>query len=255
MGALAGQVAIVTGAGTGIGRAIALAFAREGAVMTLVGRRREPLAQVAAEIAAFGGVADVAPADLTRAEQVDALARDVIERWGRVDILVNNAGTNVPRRALAELDPEDFRLVVDANLVAPFLLTRAVLPSMRAAGRGTIIAISSMAGVRASLLSGPAYSAAKAGLNSFVESINLAERRYGIRACAICPGEVDTPILEQRPVVPPPEARATMLQPEDVAAVALLAATLPDRAAVELIVLRPTQLRDVTTELRAPERR
>jgi NAD(P)-dependent dehydrogenase (short-subunit alcohol dehydrogenase family) len=255
MASLAGQAAIITGAGTGIGRAIALTFAREGAAVTLVGRRRELLAQVAAEIATAGGLADIAPADVTRAEQVVTPARSAIERWGRVDILVNSAGANVPRRALAELAAEDLRLVVEANLVAPFLMTQAVLPSMRAARRGTIIAISSMAGVRASLLSGPAYSAAKAGLNSFVDSINLAERRYGIRACAICPGEVDTPLLEQRPIVPPPEARATMLQPDDVAAAALLVATLPDRATVELIVLRPTLLRDTTAEVRAPERR
>jgi NADP-dependent 3-hydroxy acid dehydrogenase YdfG len=128
-----------------------------------------------------------------------------------------------------------------------------VLPSMRERHTGTIINVSSMAGKRASLLSGVAYSAAKAALNSFTDSINLAERPNGIRACVICPGEVATPIMKLRPYPPSDEAMATMLQPEDVAAAVLLVASLPQRAAIEEILIRPTVLRDVGEDRRRAE--
>jgi NAD(P)-dependent dehydrogenase (short-subunit alcohol dehydrogenase family) len=253
MGSLSGRVALVTGAGTGIGRAVAELFAREGARVALNGRRQEPLEEVAAAIRSAGGDALVAPADLTDPEAVERLTHDVLERWGQIDVLVNNAGLNVPRRALAELSVEDWRAVIDADLTAPFLLCRAVLPSMRERGQGTIINVSSMAAKRSSLLSGPAYGAAKAGLNSFSESLNVAERANGIRSCTVCPGEVATPIMKLRPYPPSDEAMATMLQPEDVAEAALLVAALPQRAAIDEILIRPTVLRDVTEDRRRAE--
>src|SRR5262249_57164060 len=144
-----------------------------------------------------------------------------------VEVLVTNGGLNLPHGALADFSVEDWQAVVAADLTAPFLLTRALLPAMRARRRGTVINVSSMAGKRASILSGPAYSAAKSALNSLTESINLAERANGICACAVCPGEVATPILKLRPYPPSDEAMATMLQPEDVAAAVLLIAALP----------------------------
>ena len=252
MGSLDGQVALVTGAGTGIGRAVADAFAREGARVALNGRRREPLEETAAALDA-GTETLIVPADLTNREAVERLVQDVLERWGQIDVLVNNAGLNVPRRDLGELTVEDWEAVIDTDLTAPFLLCRAVLPVMRERRRGTIINVSSMAGKRASLLSGPAYSAAKAALNSFTESINLAERRHGIRACAVCPGEVATPIMKLRPYPPSDEAMATMLQPEDVAAAVLLVAALPQRATIDELLIRPTLLRDVTEDRRRAE--
>ena len=252
MGSLDGQVALVTGAGTGIGRAVADAFAREGARVALNGRRREPLEETAAALDE-GAETLIAPADLTDREAVERLVGDVLERWGQIDVLVNNAGLNVPRRDLGELSVEDWEAVIDTDLTAPFLLCRAVLPVMRERRRGTIINVSSMAGKRASLLSGPAYSAAKAALNSFTESINLAERRHGIRACAVCPGEVATPIMKLRPYPPSDEAMATMLQPEDVAAAVLLVAALPQRATIDELLIRPTLLRDVTEDRRRAE--
>jgi NAD(P)-dependent dehydrogenase (short-subunit alcohol dehydrogenase family) len=250
MGSLDGQVALVTGAGTGIGRAVAETFAAEGARVALNGRRRQPLEETADAIAAAGGESTVEAGDLTDPVAVERVVRAVLERWGQIDVLVNNAGLNVPHRELAELSVEDWRAVIDADLTAPFLLCRAVLPSMRERRRGTIVNVSSMAGKRSSLLSGPAYSAAKAGLNSFTDSLNLAERANGIRACAVCPGEVATPIMKLRPYPPSDEAMATMLQPEDVAAAVLLVAALPQRAAIDEILIRPTVLRDVTEDRR-----
>jgi NAD(P)-dependent dehydrogenase (short-subunit alcohol dehydrogenase family) len=245
-----GQVVLVTGAGTGIGRAIAELFAREGARVALNGRRREPLEETAAAVRAAGGEPLVAAGDLTDAAAVEQVVRTVLDAWGRIDVLVNNAGLNVPERDLADLSVEDWRAVIEADLTAPFLLCHAVLPAMRAQRRGTVINISSMAGKRPSILSGPAYGAAKAGLNSFTESINLADRANGIRACTICPGEVATPIMKLRPYPPSDEAMATMLQPEDVAAAALLVASLPQRALIEEILIRPTVLRDVSEDRR-----
>ena len=244
---LAGMVAIVTGAGSGIGRATACALAAEGARVALVGRRAPHLEAVRA---AIGSEALTFPADVSDEAQVSSLVAGVEDAWGRIDIVVNSAGVNVPARALEQVSGANWRQILDINLTGPFLLTRAVLPAMRRQRAGTIVNVSSMAALTVSHLSGPAYSASKAALNSFTESINLAERHNGIRACAICPGEVATAILEQRPHPPSLAARATMLQPEDLAQTILLVATLPPRATIELVLIRPTTLRDFGDDAR-----
>jgi NADP-dependent 3-hydroxy acid dehydrogenase YdfG len=243
-------VAIVTGAGSGIGRTTALALGREGARVVLAGRRGEALEEVAAELGAEGAEALARPADVSRDEDAAALVAAAEAAWGRLDIVVNNAGMNVPVRDLGQVTAEGWRKVFDVNVHGTFLVTAAALPVMRRQGRGTIVNVSSIAGVTASMLAGPAYSAAKTAVISFTQSINLAERARGIRACAICPGEVSTPIMDLRPNPPSAEARATMLQPEDVADTILLVATLPQRAAIELVTMRPTVLRDVTLDRR-----
>jgi NADP-dependent 3-hydroxy acid dehydrogenase YdfG len=155
----------------------------------------------------------------------------------------------IPRRDLASLSVADWNRVLQINLTGTYLTTNAFLPAMRSRRTGTVVNISSMAGYRPSALTGPAYNAAKAGVNSLTESVNMAERRNGIRACVICPGEVATPILEQRPVPPSAEARATMLQPEDIADTVVFVATLPQRANVELLTIYPTEQRDWDAEL------
>ncbi|MDQ6650300.1 MAG: SDR family oxidoreductase [Actinomycetota bacterium] len=244
MARLDGQVAVVTGAGSGIGEATALAFGQAGARVALVGRRVEPLTSVAARIEAD---TMVYAGDVTDAAAMDGLVDAVTARWGRLDVLVNNAGMNVPVRALADVSRADWQAVVDVNLGGTFLLTQAVLPIMRRQRSGTIVNVSSIAGRTPFLLSGPAYSAAKAAVNSFTESVNLVEREYGIRACAICPGEVHTPIMANRPTPPSAEALATMLQPADLAETILLVAGLPQRAAIELVQIMPTIRRDTSS--------
>ncbi len=246
---LDGQVAVVTGGGTGIGAATAQAFARAGCRVALVGRRPEPLAEVADAVTGEGGECLVLPADVADPAAAGRVAEQVLERWDRVDVLVNNAGLNVPRREMGVVSPQDWATVLEVNLTGTFLMTSAVLPAMRAQRSGTVVNVSSYAGYRPMLLTGPAYSAAKAGVNAFTESVNQAERRHGIRACAVCPGEVATPILDRRPTPPSAEARAAMLQPEDLAQTLLLVAALPQRAAVELVVLAPTVQRDWSAEL------
>jgi NADP-dependent 3-hydroxy acid dehydrogenase YdfG len=247
---LDGQVAVVTGGGSGIGQATAVALAREGARVVVVGRRAEQLDALVDELTAEGRTALAVPGDVTDPDTAQRLVAEVRARWGRVDVLVNSAGINVPHRDLARLSVADWDAVLRVNLTGTFLVTHAVLPLMREQRSGTVVNVSSIAGYRAMALTGPAYNAAKAGVNAFTESINLADRRHGIRACAVCPGEVATPILELRPQPPSAEARASMLQPEDLAATILFVATLPQRATVELVTINPTEQRDWTAELR-----
>lgn len=247
---LAGKVAVVTGGGSGIGEATAVALAGEGASVAIVGRRAGPLEDLARQLRDEGRTAHALAADVADPQAVERVVGDVRERWGRVDVLVNSAGINVPRRDLASVSLADWDAVLRINLTGTFLMTNAVLPVMREQRSGTVVNVSSIAGYRPMALTGPAYNAAKAGVNAFTESVNLAERRHGIRACAVCPGEVATPILDKRPEPPSPEARATMLQPEDLAATVLFVATLPQRANVELLTIYPTEQRDWTAELR-----
>ena len=249
MGQLDGQVAIVTGGGTGIGRSTAVALARQGARVAVVGRRPEPLEETVRQVKGHVPECLGVPVDVADAGAVQQVVQQVVDRWGRIDVLVNNAGLNVPRRSMASVSTDDWGTIVQVNLTGTFLVTRATLPVMRQQGSGTVVNVSSMSGYRASALTGPAYNAAKAGVNSFTESLNLTERRHGIRACVICPGEVATPILEKRPQPPSMEARATMLQPEDLAQTILFVATLPQRATIELLTIYPTVKRDWTDEV------
>jgi len=244
MGALSGKVAIVTGAGSGIGRAAAVALAQAGADVTLIARSAGALNEVAAEVAATGRRALTRPLSVNDWPAVEAAVQATVEAFGRCDILVNNAGTNTPKRRLLDTSPEDWRMVIDVNLTGAYLCTRAVLPVMQQQGEGTIINIASVAAKSASLLGGAHYSASKAAVLSLTQSINLEQRARNIRATAISPGETATPILDRRAVPPTAEERARMLQPEDVAATIVFVASLPQRACIEDLVIRPTFLRD-----------
>ena len=236
---LEGQVALVTGASSGIGRAAALAFARAGVRVALVSRRATELEQLAGEVASAGGAACVAPADVSQPDRVRSAVATTLDRFGRIDVLVNNAGINTQRRHFADMAQEDWDRVIAVDLDACFCCIQAVLPTMRRQGSGTIVNVSSNAGRHASVLSGVAYSAAKAGVIALSQSINLEEWQHGIRACALEPGEVDTPIVFTRPNPPTDEHRATMLLPEDVAAAILFVCSLPPRASVEELLIRP----------------
>ena len=237
---LEGKTAWVTGAGSGIGRAIAISFAAEGAKVALTGRRVEPLEETAKMI---GGGAVIVPADLTDEKQVAAALAKVESSIGGPDILVNNAGVNLPKRYLHQLTPDAIRSLVDGNLTAPFFTSVAVLPGMRKRGGGHIIQIASMAGKNISFLSGPGYTAAKHGFVALSQSINQENGIHNIRSCCICPGEVATDILKNRPEPVPQEDIERLLQPEDLAAMALFVATMPARANITEMLVTPTDMR------------
>jgi NADP-dependent 3-hydroxy acid dehydrogenase YdfG len=240
MGALTGRVAWITGAGTGIGRATAVALARAGASVALTGRTVATLEETAALVRAEGGVALVAPADVTDAAAVSAAHADVVAGLGDPHILVNNAGWNEARRHWKQLTPETVQRLVAGNLMAPFLVTLAVLPAMRALGEGVLIHIASLSATMIYPVSGPVYTAAKYGVRAMSATLNAEEGIHGIRSICINPGEVVTPLLDKRPVKATAEALAKMAQPEDIAAAALFCATLPPRTCVTELTITPT---------------
>lgn len=248
MGNLQGKSVIVTGASTGMGRAIAIALAEEGARLAIVARNEERLNETAEAVRQKGAEVLVFPADVGNYEKVRSIVQQVVEHYGKIDVLVNNAGTNTKHRNLADISVADWNLVINTNLTGPFLFTREALPYMRTAKNGLIINVSSGAGLRAGAPGGVAYSASKRGLHSLTESTNLEERRHGIRACVVVPGEVDTPNLDLRPLPPSAEARARMLKAEDIANAVVYVANQPDYVAVEMVVVSPTELRNYNAD-------
>jgi NAD(P)-dependent dehydrogenase (short-subunit alcohol dehydrogenase family) len=237
---LAGKNVLVTGGGSGIGRGIAECFAREGARVVIVGRTAEKLEAVRRDAGEAGERILPRVADASSRSSVDEAVAWANQQLGSIDILVNSAGTNVAKRTMEEVSPEDFELIVDTNLNGPFYFIHAVLPQMRERRDGIIINISSVAGVRAFEIAGGGYTASKFGLSGLSLQIGMEEGKNGIRCCMICPGEVNTPILERRPVIPAQELRAKMLQPEDLAQAALLVATLHPRATIPELIITPT---------------
>jgi NADP-dependent 3-hydroxy acid dehydrogenase YdfG len=229
MGALDAKVAIITGAGTGIGREAAKMFAAEGAKVVVVGRRVGPLESVVEEIKAAGGEAVARPTDLENGDAAASVAQFAIDTFGKVDILVNNAGHASKVRSIRWVGSEEWESVFKINIDAVYRLTQACLPDMLSRGEGTVITTSSLAALNPGIVGGAPYSAAKAASYNLMRGINSELRAQGIRATAIIPGEVDTPILEGRPKPPNADARATMMQPEDVASAILLCATMPHR--------------------------
>jgi NAD(P)-dependent dehydrogenase (short-subunit alcohol dehydrogenase family) len=231
------NTAVVTGAGSGVGKAVALRFAAEGWQVALVGRRLEPLAETTAIANSKDGRLAVFPCDVSAPDAVAALGTAVLARFGAVDVLVNAAGINVTRRSFEALSLDDWHAVLATNLHGAYYCVRAFLPGMRARRTGTIININSDVGKVARDLAGPAYVSSKFGLMGLTQQINAEERGHGVRACSICPKDINTPLLDKRPQPPSAEARGRMLQPEDLADCVWLVATLPSRAVVDEISL------------------
>jgi NAD(P)-dependent dehydrogenase (short-subunit alcohol dehydrogenase family) len=237
---LKGKVAWVTGAGSGIGEAAALALAAEGAFVALTGRRREPLQSVADRIAAVGGKALVAPGDLGALDTASRIAAVIAKECGRLDILVSNAGMNILERNWAKLTPESIKTMLDANLNSAFYCSSAALAIMRPQKGGLLIHTASWAGRFAGIVPGPAYVAAKHGVVAMSHTINMEEFQHGIRSTVLCPAEVATPILDLRPTPVPPEERARMIQPEHMADLILYVAKLPATLCMNEVVISPT---------------
>jgi len=228
---------LVVGASSGIGRATAVLFAREGARVMAAARREDRLAALKKEVPSI----ETAIADAAKVEDMERLARETESRLGPIDILVYNTGTNIKDRSLANLTPPRWDMMLQVNLNGAFYITQAVLPRMRDRQAGHIIYVASISGIVPDV-SGAAYQAAKRGIIGLAHAIRVEEREKGIRTCAVCPGLVDTEILENRPVKPPAEMLAKALQPEDVAESILMVAKLPARVSVPEIQVMPTRI-------------
>lgn len=237
---LAGSTAWITGAGSGIGEAAAIALARAGARVALSGRREAPLAAVGERIRAAGGEAHVVAMDHGDPAQVEKARDAVLAALGRLDILVSNAGTNIVERHWDKLDAAKIRYMIDANLTGNFYVAMACLPQMRAQGGGIMIHTASWAGRYISYVSGPAYTAAKHGVVAMSATINMQEGRHNIRSTCICPGEVATPILTNRPQKLTQAELDRLLQADDIAEAILYVAAQPPRVCVNEILISPT---------------
>ncbi len=240
MSKLKGKVAWITGAGSGIGLGAAQALAAAGATVVMSGRRAEVLRREAEAICAAGGRAEVEVLDVSDAAAVKQVADAVLARHQRVDILLNSAGLNNPARSWQNQSVEGWREVVGINLDGSFYTIHAVLPSMRERRDGLIINVSSWAGVFHPKLTGAAYNGSKHAVTAMTETINMEEGINGIRACAICPAEVATPILDRRPVPPSADARARMLQPDDLGQAIRFVAEMPPHACINQLIISPT---------------
>ena len=233
-GALQGQVAIVTGAGRGIGHAIATAMAREGATVVLAARTRQQLAATAAAIRESGGTALAIPTDVTQDAAVEAMVEQAIAELGRVDALVTAAGA-ASFGPVVSSKPADWDAILAVNLRAVMVCCHAVLPVMIRQRRGTIINVASVAAQRA-IPGAAVYTATKAGVVGFSRVLAEELRAEGVRVGVLVPGAVDTPLWDTIPNSPD---RSRMLRPEDVARAAVLMASLPPGAALEELTLLP----------------
>ena len=245
---LKGKVAWITGGGSGIGLAAGLELARAGAHVVLSGRSAETLKKAQKEVKGETAILDVSDR-----KAVAAAAQKILKQHGRIDILVNSAGINLPQRNFRNVSLEGWDEIVAINLSGTFYPCHAVLPAMRAKKQGLIINIASWFGRFPNELGGPGYNATKRAVIALTETINIEEAANGVRATTILPGEVATPILEKRPVPPPPEERARMLQPEDLGKTILYIASLPARACVNEVIVSPTWNRFYLGGLEAPK--
>jgi NADP-dependent 3-hydroxy acid dehydrogenase YdfG len=242
---LKGKVAWITGGGSGIGLAAAQELKNAGASVVISGRSEKTLQHAGLEAIAL---------DVGEQKAVAKAAQQILRKHGRIDILVNSAGINLPKRSLKDVSVEGWDEIVAINLSGTFYPCHAVLPAMRERKDGVIINVSSWFGRYANALGGPGYNATKRAVIALTETINIEEAASGIRATAILPGEVATPILEKRPVPPPQAERARMLQAEDLGRAVLFVATLPPRACVNELVISPTWNRFILGGLEAPKR-
>jgi len=247
-----GKIAWITGGGSGIGLAGGIELARAGAHVIISGRSAETLKKAEKQIKAAGS-GEAISLDVSDQREVSRAAGAILKRLGRIDILVNSAGINNPKRNFRNVSVEAWDQIVAINLSGMFYCCHAVLPGMRERKEGLIINVSSWAGRYASTLTGPGYNATKHAVVALTESINMEECANGIRATSILPGEVATPILEKRPVPPPPEERARMLQAQDLGKTILFIATLPARACVNEIIVSPTWNRFYLGGLESPK--
>lgn len=235
--------ALIIGASGGIGRAIACTFAQMGFALALVARDREKLERVRAEFGDCARDTILISCDVTERAQVQRMVEKVLGDMTSIDTLIYAAGLNVRQRSLRSLDPADWDQIISANLTGAFNVLHFVLPSMRTRGSGLIVQISSLSGMRANVVSGAAYSAAKFAQSALGICIGREERGRGIRSTVIYAGEVNTDFLGVRAARPgggEDDRCARILQPNDIAAAVRFLVELPAAAHVPELVIKPT---------------
>jgi len=236
---LRGQVAVVTGAASGMGLACALALARRNATLHLLDRDAENLESALLRTGETGS-AEALTCDIAEKKQITAVLRSIEAKHGKIDLLVNCAGINRPDRHFDSMSDDAWDAIISVNLSGMYYCCQAVLGGMRRRGSGTIINLSSWAGRHAVYLTGPAYNASKRAVLALTESINIEEGLHGIRATAIVPEAVNTPLIAKRPTPPTAEECARMLQPEDIAKAVVFIASMPPRVCINEFVISPT---------------
>ena len=235
----ADRVVWVTGAGSGIGRAAAVAAASTGGRVALSGRREDALAETARLVTEAGGQPLTLPLDARDQGAVRRAHSQIVASWSEVSDLVLAAGVNTRQRYWRTQSMSEFEGILATNLTAVVSLIDLVLPGMRSRGGGQVVVVSSYSAWRFSPHAGVAYTASKTALAAICESLNAQEAASGIRACHLCPGDVDTELLEQRPQVPDAEARQRMLSPKDVATAVLFVLDSPPHVRIDELVISP----------------
>jgi len=231
----------ITGAGSGVGRAVAVSAAAAGARVVLTGRRVPALAETASLVRGAGGEALELACDTTQAGPLEEAYLALRSQWGAPTDLVLSAGLNAPRRSWRDQSMREFRAIVDTNLTASAAVVDLALPDLRAAGGGVVVFVSSVSGWQFFTGAGVAYSASKTALGSLSAHLNAQENRHGVRACAVCPGDIDSDFLSLRPVVPDDRDRAQMLSPADVARTVQFVLDSPPHVCINELVVTPTK--------------
>jgi NADP-dependent 3-hydroxy acid dehydrogenase YdfG len=233
------KTAVITGAGSGVGQAIALKLAQQHWRVAIVGRRAQALQDTIRLAASLAPQITAHVCDVGDAAAVTAMGKQVLAAFGEVTLLVNAAGTNTPRRSFELLSSDDYHAMIATNMHGAYYCSQAFLPQMRSRKRGTIVNIVSEAGKQASPKAGPGYVMSKFGMAGLTQSINAEERANGIRACGIFAGDIDTPLLDQRPQIPDAAARKQMMRAEDVADCAVFCINAPSHVIIEEMLVRP----------------
>ncbi len=234
------KVLWVTGGGSGMGRASAIAAAADGWRVAVTGRRESAVRETAEQIRSAGGAALELPADVRDAASLRAAHDRIVAEWGPVTGLVLSAGLNTPQRNWNDQSIDEFATIVDTNLTSVARAIDLVLPGMREAGTGNVVVVSSRSGWRFSPGAGVAYMSSKTALGALVASLNDQEGRNGVRACHLCPGDVDTDFLGLRPEVPNADQRSTMLTEQDIARSVLFVLDSPAHVRIDELAISPT---------------
>ena len=223
-----------------MGAAVALALANEGAKVVVSGRRADKLEDVVKQAPSDSSIL-AQSADVSDRHSLANLFDWFDAQLGKLDVMVNAAGINIPKRAMQDLSPEEWDKVLKINLTGAFDCLRLALDRMRPQKDGLVVMINSVSGKRSNPVGGVAYNASKFGMTGLGACVAEEEREHGIRITNVFPGEVNTPILDQRPEPPSDEHRAAILQPDDIAAAVLMLAKMPPRAHVPELVIKPTR--------------